>query len=433
MRKLAKAIMQVPLTASLMAAKRLAGVVNLSPDENASSDLILRLEKQFVRFMTEAFKVGDQLTVDKLDPLLNALTRSGLTSGLILKSGMDAVSQLLEHVSPHFHGSQNQLVLREFGNKLQSFGTFRYVGSVLDLAPGEKSSLTAMVAKTQELNAYTKVWATEGLGYLNMEQIWQKGCLPEGVLRDAGLEELPRGCWVALHAGMGLSLAKNNLKNATPQTPMKDLENIVQQFADLCASNARSGYAAICFEALGLVVQTQYPELRLHFDRILGNRYPEGVAYFWHGVGRGVYFMPRSSLAWRKNEWAEMRAPHPVGRLNLLSGLAWPLTLVNIRHPEIMAQFISRHGDYLEGNDAFATGVGAAIMIWRNATEGDDYLDSFCRLELSTSNQNLNRRWAEWIHEPCQVANSTVYDSIRDQNSFEGLFRYSSLAELTRA
>jgi hypothetical protein len=422
--------MQIPLAASLNVVKQLAGVMIRPSEAESSSRMIRRFENHLVRFMKAAFKAGDQLSVERLDPILNALTRSGLSSADIYKSSIDATCIFLESMGARLQGSRSELIWREFGNKLQSFSTFRYVGSVLDVAPDTDISLAALVPKTRDLDSFIKVWATEGLGYLNTERIWQSGRIPEGALSETRMEGLPRACFVALHTGMGLSLAKNCFKGLTPKTSFKDLEDVAQRFVNSCRANARPGYFGICFEAVGLVIQTQYPELRLLFDRILSKRHPELLPFYWHGVGRGVYFMPRSSLAWRRSEWAELRAPHQMGQLNLLSGLAWPLTLVNIRHPEIMAHFIARNGEFLGESDAFASGVGASLMIWRNATGGDAYLDTFCRFELSSADQTFKRRWGKWVLGPSQIACSQVYDSLRERHSFDSLFCYQSLPDL---
>ena len=81
-------------------------------------------------------------------------------------------------------------------------------------------------------------------------------------------------------------------------------------------------------------------------DRGLSAIDPDIVGYFWHGVGRGLYFLPINALpcsssTWRAVEMAHEEAPHTLGRLNALGGLAWAVTLVNIRHPAILEAFLN--------------------------------------------------------------------------------------------
>lgn len=79
--------------------------------------------------MREAFKASDHMRV--MDPLLGTLTQNGLSSGHLFKTGFDVTKLLAERIGPYVPGVDNVLAWREFGNKLQSFGMFRYVASAL--------------------------------------------------------------------------------------------------------------------------------------------------------------------------------------------------------------------------------------------------------------------------------------------------------------
>ena len=410
MRQFGRAMMRLPLAASLVGMKHLSGRFAAS----TGGDVLPRAEAQLARLMREAFKTGDRLTADVVDPALGFVTQEGLSSGHVMKLGFDATQKLAEVFAPWTTGSD--LAWLEFGNKLQSFGTFRYVASMLDMPVETDIPLAQWVAQAAKLDAYLSVWATEGLGYDWTEKAWRRGT-PEGLLQAVSVRGL-----VALHAGMGLSLAKRVCAGLRADASDAQMRDGLQRFVDLCQANAHSGYAGVALEALGLVVQTYYPELRMRVDRRLMDRMPEERAHFWHGLGRGAYFMPRSSAAW--HDLAVLRAPHEMGRLNLASGLAWPLVLVNIRHPQIVAQFVARHGAVLEESDAFADGVGAAVMVWFNATGGDVYLDGFRRYCPDGANRALARRWEALVRVPCQVALEEQYDAIRQQQRFGDLFRY---------
>ena len=293
-------------------------------------------------------------------------------------------------------------------------------------------ALSTLVQKTNACDSYNKVWATEGLGHFYTEWVWQDGQVPEHLLTDETLTGLPVSCMVALHAGMGLSLAKHCLEDVTKKSERKEIEKVVVRFIELCTDNARPGFVGISFEALGLIVQTLYPTLRLLFDQVLHKHAPNLLGLYWHGIGRGSYFMPRSSLTWDKTDWASLRAPHELGQMNLYAGLAWPVTLVNIRHPEVMAHFIARNGEFFEANDAFASGIAAALVVWRHSTGGDEYLDRFCSFQPHTNNQMLRRRWADWIQLPSQIALPQVFNLVQEHQCFDVLFYYQSQRDLLK-
>jgi hypothetical protein len=414
MRDFARSVMRLPLSFSLFGMKHLAGVFMPSAGHTGLSDgLFVEVEAQFGRLMREAFKASDHVRV--MDPLLGALTQNGLSSGHLFKTGFDVTKLLAERIGPYMPGVDNDLAWRELGNKLQSFGTFRYVASMLDL--DDQEGFAQWLAKTVGLDPYVRVWATEGLGHYYAEKAWEKG-RPEGLLQD---HTLPEHSLVALHAGLGLSFGKHVLADLTDAK--SDLQTSLKLFVELCQANAKVGYAGVAIEGLGLVVQTFYPHLLLSVDRQLSQVYPEYLGFFWHGVGRGCYFMLRSASAWRKADLMRLQAPHALGRLNLISGLAWPLTLVNIRHPEIMAQFIAHHGEILSQNESFSNGVCASLMVWFNITGGDDYLNGFCNYEIQGNNRALMHHWDTLIVKPSQEAFRTHYPVVKQRACFEALFQ----------
>jgi hypothetical protein len=419
---LAKSLMRFPITVSLYGMKQLADAVVPSTATKPVEDILMRAEAQLSRLMRETFKTGDRLTVETIDPMLALMTQDGLQSGHMIKTGFDLMRGLTEMFGTHLPGIDHGLAWREFTNKLESFGTFRYVDSVLNIPPQSDAPLCALIEKAVGLDPYLSVWATEGIGHYVTERAWQTG-EPHALLTT---ECLPNHSAVALHAGMGLSLAKRCFATLTPSSPTGQLDDALRRFADLCAQNAQPGCFGIAFEALGLVAQTFMPELRLRLDRQITTMNPDWLDFFWHGVGRGAYFVPRSSVSWRAGALMPLRPPHDLARENVISGLAWPLALVNIRHPEIVAQFVTRHGNKLEESAAFAHGIAAALVVWTQATGGDPYFDGFAKHIPCSANKALVRRWQALIHNSIQEASRYAPD-IRQHGQLEQLFRNQPL------
>ena len=145
MRQFARAMMRLPLAASLYGMKHLSGRFAAS----TGGDVLPRAEAQLGRLMREAFKTGDRLTADVVDPALGFVTQEGLSSGHVMKLGFDATQKLAEVFGPWANGSD--LAWLEFGNKLQSFGTFRYVASMLDMPVETDIPLAQWVAQAAKL------------------------------------------------------------------------------------------------------------------------------------------------------------------------------------------------------------------------------------------------------------------------------------------
>src|SRR5262249_30598697 len=143
----------------------------------------------------------------------------------------------------------------------------------------------------------------------------------------------------------------------------------------LCRANSLPQYWPIAFEALGLVVRNLYPGLIAPLDRYFSNRDEDLLAYFWHGIGRGTYFLPADSLPHWSAPWQGfgtcLQAPHELGQRNAVAGFAWAMALVNLRQPEIVAAFLERHGTNANKDDAFANGIFSAAAVWLNCAPQD--------------------------------------------------------------
>jgi hypothetical protein len=148
-------------------------------------------------------------------------------------------------------------------------------------------------------------------------------------------------------------------------------------------------------------------------------------ALFWHGVGRGLYFSPTNFLpsacwAWGGLEKAGAEPPHEVGRLNAVAGLAWALTLVNVRHPGILELFVARYGARLGDDRAFANGVRSAALVWHHWAPDTPHVAALCR---HASRAAPAERWAALVSEPVNAALAALYPRLAQQG-LGALFRY---------
>lgn len=329
----------------------------------------------------------------------------------------------------------SRLAWQEFTNKIQAFDTFEHMDILLGLPSESNTPLLELVERTEALGPYFSIWATEGLGRYYAEQHWEQKQTPQALLKSHSVSSLPDWSLIPLHTGMGLSLAERVLNTLPDSSSAMDINAMLRQFITLCYANSREGYTAATIEALGLVTRLLYPNLVQQIDQQLMRMDPASLGYFWHGVGRGIYFLPINAppgihVAPRAVQIAMSEATHIVGRLNALSGLVWALTLINITHPEILANVLLRHRDIFTTTDAFSNGVSSAILVWRDIKCDDPYLHAFCQYEPNLDDPNLVELWHHSVRLPCDLALSQYYEALKAENGFGELFRYQSLAEL---
>lgn len=330
--------------------------------------------------------------------------------GLMLQS-----ADFLQQVAPP---CETGTILTEFRNKLQAFYVFEYVDSVLGLTSDRNLTLPQMIERASTLGPFFSVWATEGLGHYYTSHHLNE--LPEKFLSSAAVQHLPRERLVPLYAGMGLALAESVLAEKHA------IKTLAERFSKLCHNNARPEYLGCSLEALGLVVRNLRPDLIADLDRELVKGNAELLAYFWHGVGRGIYFMlpnllPYWSGPWQGYEMCLEDPPHPLGRVNAASGFAWALTLVNIREPEIVAAFLKHHQARLANDDAFANGVFSALVIWLESAPQDSSVREFCEYNVEQKHPSLFPLWDRYVLQPAQDAQRF---SRRSTKVIGDLFRY---------
>jgi hypothetical protein len=318
-------------------------------------------------------------------------------------------------------------VWSELQNKIEVFSLFEYADSELGLISNPGLQLREVVHRAFQLGSYHSVWAIEGVGhhYASLH-------FPGKFLGDDNIPKLPAASLIPLHTGMGLALAEYLLESIR-KCPANGAE-LIRAFAHLCWSNSCSGYAGAVFEALGLVARSLYPNLMPALDEYLSPM-ETLVSYFWHGVGRGVYLHPINSLPlcsapWKALEMCQSEPPHEAGRQNAVAGLAWALTLVNIRHPEVLAAFLRWHGREVADSEAFANGMWSSMAVWRDVSPGDIYLNVLERYVPNNAGALLAQQWKQCVTQSCRQ--SLSYQMVHaSKRVISDLFRYQRFSAVS--
>jgi hypothetical protein len=203
-----------------------------------------------------------------------------------------------------------RLVWQEFQNKALVFDLFANVESVLHLSPGHSYSAAELIERALRLDQYESAWAVEGVGHFLAERHPVAG---QRLFYFDG-EPVAARWFVPLHVGMGLSFANRILSGLAAYPSPTQVREAVDAFIRICESNSHRGFEHVAHEALGLVTRNVYSHLVQSVARQLAGIDPEIEDYFWHGVGRGLYFlpanaMPASCAPWIAINAAEREAP----------------------------------------------------------------------------------------------------------------------------
>lgn len=296
---------------------------------------------------------------------------------------------------------------RELENKLHAFEWFSFAGARLGLDAAAPSRLAGPVARADALpDAYTGLWAMEGLGYAGARAAGADDLPLPGRATAAGsgaagdrLAGLPVRAAVPLSTGAALAAAERLLAAAE--------QGVVRRWLDRCRDEAGPGFPELAAEALGLLARTLHPWLLPRLDELLAAADPALADYLWHGAGRGLYFAPMHLLPWSggcRRAFAKARSepPHEAGRRNATAGLAWALTLVNVRSPEVAEACLAGCGEEADVERAVADGVSSALLVWRQWAGADPLLDRFLAHRPAAPGRAL--RWRRRVIEPCRAA-----------------------------
>jgi len=325
-------------------------------------------------------------------------------------------------------------LVQEFANKLHIITLVTHVHGELGLDANTVDPLPVLVDKVAAMPTFPRVWATEGLGAWFGDRAMAKaagGADPTGLLRDADCASLPPWSLTMLHAGIGMAFAKAILAKLEPTSSTESIRAGIARFVKLCRDSARPGYAGAALESLGLATRTLYPNLLRAIDREIPTVDPDLQGYFWHGAGRAMYFepmgmLPSANAPWRVIRRLDQEAPHDLARRNILSGIGWALSVVNMRQPIVMEAFLRHHAALVGADDAFTNGVASSLMMRYDTTREDLHVSAYIHYEPVDA--EVASAWRALIAAPCELALSETYGKLTRTASLEQLFHYRPAA-----
>ncbi len=329
-------------------------------------------------------------------------------------------------------GSGLDLLWMQARNNFEVYSLVKGVRSRLHLDWDRPFDLGDLVQAAYGLGVYADLWAIEGLGHDYAAMCLDRRRAAGGILRDGPASALPAGSLTMMHAGLGLALAERLAPQLTPWSSAAEFCDVATQFIAACDAHSREGYVGAAYESLGLVVRTWHPRLVRKMDAALLAIDPGIAAYFWHGAGRALYFLPAYIVPGVLSPWrgADREAPHDLAHENLYAGLAWATTLVNLRQPDIMAGLLEVRGEALARSRGFSNGIASAIVVGIDTTPGDEYVLAFAAYDAATRRGSAADRWDAIVRHAATAAIRRYHPLLSKAGRLDFVFRHADLDAL---
>ncbi|MFY9826212.1 MAG: hypothetical protein WAM82_32910 [Thermoanaerobaculia bacterium] len=292
------------------------------------------------------------------------------------------------------------LTCRELRCKVQAFSLFRLAGAAPERA----------LARVPRVDAWSRLFVLEGVGYVRGTASGPQP-VPDAAAR------------IPVTMGWGLALAVRTLRSVSAGAPPAEA---LRDLAGVCRDLAPPGLAGVAFEGLGLVARLRGPKAMPLLARVLAEMDGDLEAYFWHGVGRALFFIlgdafPFGSPSGRALERALREPSSGLGRSNALAGLAWAMSLIGLPHPEILDLFLRRHASRIaeaEACEPISQGIAKAALMWCRSAGQDAVLDRFLAYPSEAP-----ERWETWVRGPCERALDELLPALMLDGCWEELFR----------
>jgi len=378
-----------------------------------------------------AFLLGDDVQRALVDLTFDSLTLRVFNPSYIAKLTQDVSIQLKETRRIFSSVESVRLGWEELKNNFEVFRLVKNVSQRLAIPPsGQDFDLGRAVEGAYALGQFPDLWAVEGLGHDYALTFWGKGKPIQGVLTEGQARALPDKSLTMMHAGLGLAFAEKLMDRITPYSPACDIRGVLREFVTLVKDNSRKGYEGAAYESLGLLTRFWHSPMVKIVDQQMQDIEPEAVGYFWHGVGRALYFFPTYFVPGLLSAWipVEQEPPYELAKLNMIAGLTWATTVVDVRQPRIMESILKYYGDIVAKTPAFTNGVMSTLIMGSDITPGDYYIREF--LEYKPSDPQVAELWNNLVGRPANDAVQRIYPVLKKHNRLGEVFRYQDLSEL---
>ncbi len=378
-----------------------------------------------------ALVLGNDAQRALVDLAFDSLTLRVFSPSYVTKLTQDVSIQWKETRRVFSSVENLRLGWEELKNNFEVFRLVKNVSQLLAIPPrGQTFDLKKAIDGAYTLGQFPDLWAVEGLGHDYALTFWGKGKPIRGILTEGQGRALPDKSLTMMHAGLGLAFAEKLMDRVTPYSAASDIRSVLREFVTLVKENARRGYEGAAYESLGLVTRFWHSSMVNIVDQQMQEIEPEAVAYFWHGVGRALYFFPTYFVPGLLSAWipVEQEPPYELAKLNMIAGLAWATTVVDVRQPQIMETMLKYYGEVVSKTPAFTNGVMSTLIMGSDITPGDYYINWF--LEYKPSDPQVAELWNSLVGCPANDAVQRIYPVLKKHNRLGDVFRYQDLSQL---
>jgi hypothetical protein len=316
--------------------------------------------------------------------------------------------------------------MQEAQNKLEAFRLFAYVDRELGF-PGSRPELPFMVRRAKTLRPWPMIFALEGVAHYYASGASSDNPLC-GMLANP---ELPDSAMVPMHSGMGTAVAGSVLARIGENPSKAALRGALEEFLNICRENSRPGWYVNAIEAMGLGVRTLNPRLLPQAGAAIGEIDAAAQRFYWHGVGRSLYFVPTNFMTVANSHERALRsavdeAPTFEARCNTVAGLAWAVTLVNVQYPAVIENLV-RVSPAIRMPAAVTSGIISALMAWKHMVPETKDLAPYLRPGSPTA--RASALWRDLVMTPAVEALEKRFPALTapyvdGQRTIANLFEY---------
>jgi hypothetical protein len=374
------------------------------------------------------FFFGDGLQRAVTDGIFNLFRPQTWMPNNILRTSFSTLRQTIQ-VLQLLQPDQASLAWQELRNKLEVFMLVRNLPSTLHLPSDHLPPLPAMVEKAYSVPEFQSLWAVEGLGHYYGDLYWKLNGVPRGLLFEENAH-VPEKSLLMLHAGLGMAFADRLLGNLTSEASAEQFRETIRFFLATCENNCRKGYLGAALESLGLITRDFYPDFVQRVDQALRQVGPEFLGFFWHGVGRAMYFSRQYFLPILCTVWTGVgsEASNAPDRLSAMAGLAWGVAMVNLKQPAIVENVVRSYFERSDLAEGFTNGVISSLIMRTDTTPGTAMVEAF--YQHSPGDRNLMLAWEQRVAAPSRTALHNYYPVLKQHRALDQVFRYQDLAAL---
>jgi hypothetical protein len=150
--------------------------------------------------------------------------------------------------------------------------------------------------------------------------------------------------------------------------------------------------------------------------------------YFWHGVGRAMYFSPDSFLPVRNLGWSNLNSarslpPSRIARVNAVAGLAWAVTLVDLQRPRIIEVFVQGCSGQEWEVQAMANGVTSAATVWLDYSGQPAEVEKLC-VHQPAGRFQRPAIWDDVVRQPCTNLLNGPTTDFAQRGQVDQIFQY---------